>query len=311
MKLSKRLTTVLALVLCVVTLFTLTTSAAYYNTYTTVATLGNANSCYAVQGFATGSTYAYTIKVNNDDTKAVIYRTKMSDGSTTLMTNGDTGGTYCTYLGHANDMTLANYNGELYMFIVTMKEGSMSFVKLRYSGTTYYKMGNYTIKLNGTNKSMSGVAKIATTGSTYEFLFKSGRTFYRGSIGITANSGTINVTKAFTCNVADAKVNGSTVPGLADFTNQGFGYYNNTIYLPLTNANVSIVLVYNNISSASGTIYASNDLSFRITSSAYPNLFEIESLGVSGGKLWFATNRKASSGDNSSDGVHYFNGYTP
>lgn len=71
------------------------------------------------------------------------------------------------------------------------------------------------------------------------------------------------------------------------------------------------MLVYDNISSASGTIYAMNDLSFRITSSAYPDLFEIESVGVSGGKLWFATNRRKTSGDTASDGVHYFNGYTP
>ncbi len=311
MKLSNRVTTTLALLLCIVTLFTLTTSAAYYNTYTTIATLGNANGCNAAQGFATGSTYTYSLKINGDETKAVIYRTKMSDGSTTLMTNGDNGTTYCTYLGHANDMTLANHDGVLFMFIVTMKAGSMSFVKLKYVGTTYYKVGNYTIKLDGANKSMSGVAKTATTSTAFEFLFKSGKTVYKGSVGLTTNSGTINVTKAFTCNTVDALVNGKKVANISEFSNQGFCYHNNKIYYPLTKGNVSIVLVYNNVLNISGTAYADDNLSFRITSSAYPDLFEIESVGISGGKLWFSTNRRTAPGDTAHDGVHYFNGFSP
>jgi len=311
MILKKRLLGFVALFLCLVVLLTLPAGAAYYNTYSTIATLGNPNSCYSVQGFAAGSTYGYTIKINGDETRASIYRTKLSDGSTTLMTNGDTGLTYCTYLGHANDLTLCTINDQYYMYIVTMKTGSYSLVKLRYSGATYYKVGNYTIKYNGANKSMSGVAKVSYTDTNVNFIFKSGKTFYRGSLGKTASSGTINVTYAFTVNVVDALVNGKKVSGIETFSTQGIGYHNNKIYYPLTKNNVSIVLVYDNISSASGTIYAMNDLSFRITSSAYPDLFEIESVGVSGGKLWFATNRRKTSGDTASDGVHYFNGYTP
>jgi hypothetical protein len=142
MKTRKRICTAICLVLCIVTLFTLTTSAAYYNTYSTVTTLGNANSCYTVQGFASGSTYAYTIKINSDETKAIIYRTNMSTGSTSLMTNGDNGTSYCTYLGHANDMTLCTINDEYYMYVVTMRADSYGLVKFRYSGTTYYKVAN-------------------------------------------------------------------------------------------------------------------------------------------------------------------------
>jgi hypothetical protein len=44
--------------------------------------------------------------------------------------------------------------------------------------------------------------------------------------------------------------------------------------------NVSIVLVYRNISDATGTIYAAGDLSFRITSQAHPDLFETEEGGI-------------------------------
>lgn len=311
MKLRKRTLSFIALFLCLVTVFSLTASAAYYNTYSTVTTLGNANSCYTVQGFASGSTYAYTIKINSDETKAIIYRTNMNDGSTTLMTNGDNGTSYLTYLGHANDMTLCTISDQYYMYIVTMRADSYGLVKLRYSGTTYYKVANYTLSYGGVAKSMSGVVKISYGTSTVNFLFKSGKTFYQGSVSKTATSGTITLTYDFTVNVTEALVNGSTVSNISEYSTQGIGYYDDKIYYPLTKDNVSIVLVYDNISTASGTIYSMDNLSFRITSSAYSDLFEIESVGISNGLLWFATNRRANSSDTTSDGVHYFNGYTP
>lgn len=307
----KRFTLVVAFLLCIMILIPLTANAAYYNTYTTVATLDNANNAYAAQGFAVGSTYTYSVKVNSDNTKAVIYRTKMSDGTTTLMTNGDNGTSYATYLGHANDVVLSTIDGNYYMFVVTMNAGSMSLVKLKYVGTKYYKVGNYTIKYKDVNKSMSGVKITSKDAKNINFLFKSGRTLYRGSLPLTANSGTIHVTNGFNLNIEDARVNGSTVPNIASYAFQGFGYYNDTIYVPLTYKNISIVLVYRNISTASGTINADNNLSFRVTSAAYPDLFEIEGVGIAGGdKLWFSTNRRTKPGDTAHDGVHYFNDYS-
>lgn len=286
-------------------------STGYFNTYTTVATLGNANGCSIAEGYAVGSSYTYSVKINGDENKAVIYRTRMSDGTTTLMTNGDNSSTYATYLGHANDVVLSSTDGNYYMFIVTMKADSTSLVKLKYVGTTFYKVGNYTIQYNGANKSMSGVKITSKTASTINFLLKSGRTFYRGTLPLSATSGTINLSSGFDLDVEHALVNGKTVPNITSFANQGFGYSGNTVYFPVTDNNVSIVLVYRNISTATGTINAASDLSFRITSSAYPTLFEIESVGIgAGGHLWFSTNRKTSSTDTSHDGVHYFDGYT-
>ncbi|MFC0003430.1 hypothetical protein [Micromonospora siamensis] len=286
-------------------------SAAYYNTYSTVATLGNANGCYSAQGFGVGSTYAYSVKVNSDDTKAVVYRTNMSDESTTLMANGDNGTTYTTALGHANDVALHSNDGNYYMFVVTMEAGSASLVKLRYVGTTYYKVGSYAITYGGANKAMTGVKITGKDASNIYFLFKNGRTFYRGSLPLTATSGTINTTYGFYVNIENALVNGSTIGNITSYSTQGIGYHNNTLYYPLTYSNVSVVLVYRNVSAASGTIYADNGLSFRITSSAYSDLFEIEGLGVANGdKLWFNTNRRANPDDTTSDGVHYFNDYS-
>ncbi|WP_072336352.1 MULTISPECIES: hypothetical protein [unclassified Paenibacillus] len=310
-KLQQRLILLLVALLGAASIAPGTADAAYYNTYSTVATLGNANGCNAAQGFAVGSTYVYSVKINGDESKAVIYRTKMSDGTTTLMTNGDNGTNYATYLGHANDVALSTINGEYYMFVVTMKAGSMSLVKLKYVGTTYYKVGNYTIKYNGAEKAMSGVKIMSKDANNIHFLLKTGRTYYKGSLPLTANSGTINVIDGFYLNIEDALVNGSKVSNITSFVFQGFGYHNNTLYVPLTYQNVSIVLVYRNISTASGTIQADNNLSFRVTSAAYPDLFEIEGVGIANGdKLWFSTNRRTQPGDTAHDGVHYFNNFS-
>lgn len=310
-RMMKGLTLFIGVLLCTAMLFPITASAAYYNTYSTVAKLNNANGCYAAQGFAVGSSYVYSVKVNSSNTKAVIYRTKMSDGSTTLMKNGDNGTTYATYLGHANDVVLSSIGGKFYMFVVTMNAGSMSLVKLKYVGTTFYKVGQYTIKYNGANKAMSGVKITSKDANKINFLFKSGLGLYRGSIPLTANSGTIKVTNSFNLNIKDAKVNGSTISNITSYASQGLGYSNNTIYVPLTYKNVSVVLVYRNVSKATGTIKADSNLSFRITSAAYSDLFEIEGVGIAnGGKLWFSTNRRTKPGDTAHDGVHYFNGYS-
>ncbi|TVX93399.1 hypothetical protein [Paenibacillus agilis] len=298
--------------LCTTVMIPLTASAAYFNTYTTVATLENANGGNSAQGFDVGSTYAYSVKVSNGDQKQVIYRTNMNTGATELMKNGDNGTTYRTDLGHANDIVLSTIDGTHYMFVATMKDSSagvMSLVKLKYVGATYYKVGSYTIKRGGANESVSGVKILSKDANNINFLFKKGVNFYKGTLPLTANSGTINISPAFSINVQGSLVNGSPIPDIT-YTHQSFAIYKNTIFVPITNKNVSIVLVYRNVSTASGTITSDPNLSFRITSAAYPELFEIEGVGVAhGDKLWFNTNRKKTTTDLLHDGVHYFNDF--
>ncbi|UHA73385.1 hypothetical protein [Paenibacillus sp. 481] len=303
-----------ASLLCTAMMLPSIASAAYYNTYTTVAPIDNVGDITSAQGFDVGSVYAYSIKVNKNDTKAVIYRTNMSTGATTLMKNGD-GTNYTTQLGHANDIVLSTIDGTHYMFVVTTKVGSMSLVKLKYVGDTYTKVGNYTIKLNGQDKLMTGVKITSKDTNNIHFLFKTGmkpepgQIYFRGTLPLNANSGIIHVTEAFRLNIAGAKVNGNTIANIDLYANQGFGYHNNSIYVPLTFENISIVLVYRHISTASGTINADDNLSFRITSEAFP-LFEIESVGIAhGNKLWFNTNRRTDP-NTGHDGVHYFNGFS-
>lgn len=310
MKVLARVTALVAMVVGVLVGTGSAAQAAYYNEYTTIASAPDSNGCTAAQGFAAGSTYLYEVKIKSDDSRAVIYRVNKSTGKRDLMTNGTDKRAYNTWLGHANDMTISDIKGVHHLFVVTMKGTGAQLVKLRYDGATYYKAGSYAVKLGGVTKAVSGISRVSVSSTALTFFFKSGASVYTGSIPLTANSGTVNLTKAFDLKVAGALVNGATVPDLTTFTNQGFFYDASTklLYYPLTKANRSIVLVYRNVSAATrGTIASTSTLSFRITSSAY-STFEIESVGTSGGKLYFNTNRRNASG--SADGVHVFKGYT-
>ena len=63
---------------------------------------------------------------------------------------------------------------------------------------------------------------------------------------------------------------------------------------------------------ASGTIYPSEALVFRVTSSYYGALFEIESCDICSGdgKLYFNPNRRKTNSDTNHDGVSSIDGYT-
>ncbi|WP_436535872.1 hypothetical protein [Actinoplanes sp. HUAS TT8] len=284
--------------------------AAYYNTYADIASIPDTACCTGAQGFAAGSTYLYSIKNHtNYDDVAAIYRVNKTTGDRVLMTNGTDGGTTNTWLGHGNDITIVDIDGQHHMFIVTMEATGAQLVRLRYDGTTYYNAGSYQLRLNGAVAAPSGVSRIAVTGTTITFMFKSGHTIYNGSLPLRASSGTIDLTKAFDLQVDGALVNGATVADLSTFANQGFFYdaTNQVLYSPMTKENRSIVLVYRDVTPATtGTAPAATDLSFRITSSKYTT-FEIEGVGISDGKLYFGTNR--SNADGAFDGVHSFNDY--
>ena len=286
--------------------------AAYYNTYSDIADIPDTDGCTSAQGFAAGATYLYSIKKRGADDLSVIYRINKTTGDRVLMTNGTTGGVTNPWLGHGNDMTIVDIDGVHHLFVVTMKgNGFAQLVKLSYDGSTYYFAGSYELRLNGATLAPSGVSRVTVSSTTITFLFKSGSTVYNGSLPLRANSGTIDLTKAFELQVEGAPVDGATVPDLGSFLNQGF-YYDaakHVIYTPLTKENRSIVLVYRDVTPATtGTAPAATDLSFRITSSAY-SAFEIEGVGISDGKLYFNTNRVYESNGDANDGVHVFNDY--
>ena len=244
MRFSGRLAVLVAMVLGFVVLSGPSAQAAYYNGYTDVASTPDTEGCTGAQGFAAGATYLYSIKNRTSDNgKAVIYRVNKSTGDKVVMKTG--GKPYNTWLGHANDMTIVDISGEHYMFVVTMKTSGAQLVKLHYDGTNYSKVGAYQLTLAGNVAAASGINRVSVTSSKVSFLFKSGKTVYNGSLSPTAKDGAVKLTKAFSLNVKDAKVNGATVPGLDSWSNQGF-FYDETkkvLYYPLTDANKSVVLV--------------------------------------------------------------------
>lgn len=290
-------------------------SAAYYNTYSDVAGTPDVSGGYTgTQGFAAGSTYLYTVKTrtSKDDDRSVIYRVNRSTGSRVVMKNASDGTSSNAWLGHANDMTIVDIDGEHHLFVVTMKKTGALLVKLQYDGTSYRKVGSYQLTVGGTRTAMSGISRAAVTSTGITFLFKSGRTVYRGTLPLRSSTGTLALTKAFTLKVSGAKVDGATVSDLTTFSNQGFSYDagRKVVYYPLTKDNRSIVLVYRGISpTTTGERTSADDLSFRITSSKYDRKFEIEGVGISGGRLYFNTNRSSSS-SGAADGVHVFKGYS-
>lgn len=284
--------------------------AAYYNTYDDIAATPDTSGTTGAQAFAAGSTYLYSVKNRtSDDGRAAIYRVDKATGARVVMRNGTDGLAYNTWLGHANDMTIVDIDGEHHFFVVTMEKTGAQLVKLRYDGTTYYKVGSYKITLDGAVAAPSGVTRVAVSSTTIRFFFKSSRQVYNGTLPLRANTGTIAITKAFVLDVAGALVNGATVSDLDTFSHQGVFYdaANQTLYVPLTKDNRSIVLVYRSVTPArTATATSDENLSFRITSSAYSK-FEIEGVGLSGGRLYFNTNRANSTGAH--DGVHVFKSY--
>lgn len=288
-------------------------STGYFNSYSTVATIKDRSSCPSMQGIAVGSTYLYTIKINgNTNKKAFISKTNKNTGATTVLTDTSTGSTYINYIGHANDMDVCSVDGKSHLFIATMNTGSKSIVRFKVNGSKITKVGNYTLKLNGEKVSASGIEILKKTSSKITLLVKRGYTFYTGTIGINATSGTINLTKAFSIDVTNVKINGKT-KDLSSYINQGFSYYKGKIFVPLSGPsdklNVSVIAVYD-IDGASGKITAEPNLSFRITSSTYSALFEIEGCGISSdGKLYFNTNRRKASNDCNHDAILVFKNY--
>jgi hypothetical protein len=289
-------------------------AATTYGSYTTKASLPTydcgADSCTAAAGFAVTKNYLFSIKKDTDDNKAVIYRVNRDTGDRVLMTNATSDSKVNTWLGHANDMEIATVGGQSYMFVVTMfgsNDGSNStkqLVKLKYDGNSYVWDHTYTILNNSVPLDVSGLSKISQSGNIVNFFFSKGDKVYHGSLDVTAVGGSandINLEKAFTMT---GRPDGWSPQGVHyDAANQRF-------YRPVTRANRSRVLVYDNVTPTISLpkeqpLSPNGAVDIDITS-AGSEKFEIEGVGISpeSNKLYFNTNRKPET-----DGVHYVKDY--
>lgn len=285
----------------------------YYNTYGEVDKITDLGSCPSMQGMAVGSTYIYTVKINSDNSSAFISMTHKDTGDTTTLINNATGGYYFYNLGHANDMDVWGIDGNSHIFVTSTNKGDGAIVRLKRSGSYLTQVASYNLTYNGSEIAATAMAIESVSGGMINFLIKNGTTVYSGSVSTSATSATIALTKEFNFDKSQAYINGSLID-LSSYVNQGFDYYKGRLYVPLSGdddeLNRSVVLVYD-IENASGTVYPDQYLSFRITSSTYSALFEIESCGICSGdgKLYFNTNRRKTTSDTNHDGIHYFENY--
>ena len=281
----------------------------HYGNYDTLAIISDQGSCFSMQGMTMDGTYTYCAKVNTDtDASACIVRTNKSTGSKTVMVNSATGGYYFTNLGHANALDTVWIGGCTQLFVTN---GS-TLVRLKVSGTSMTTAGTYTAKYNGSSMSMTAVQIMHASEELVKVLVKTGCTLYTGTLNPTASSGVIELTKLCTLNISSARLKGE-IHNFSSFLQQGMDYHDGKLFLPLSGdsqANTNVVLVYD-LEGANGELKNDPTLSFRIISSSYSALYEIEDVCIcqQTGKLYFSTNRRKSSSDTNHDSCSYFLDY--
>jgi len=275
--------------------------------------------CYgSMQGYAhakaDGRYYGYAVKVRDDNGAANIIKYDQVAGSTSIMKNADKGTDKIYTLNHANDIDLVNIDGTDYIFVATMGE-SPAIVKLKVSGTKYWKVAEYKvsgiIKDGADEKLVSGVSYVSKTDTTLTFLLRSGTRVYRGTIGKNSTSGTVNCnqiynldlehsnyTNCYFQSVTGADLRRHSVNG--QYKAQGFCYRNNKMFLAISKMGScnSFVLVYDiNINATSVTTIQSNgNYSFELQVSDLKQ-FEMEDISVkSDGSLFFSCNATNANG---------------
>jgi hypothetical protein len=219
-------------------------------------------------------------------------------------------------MGHANDMDVWGIDGYSHIFVATTKQGANAIVRLKRNGNNLNKVATYHLKCDGADICATAMAIKSVSGGQITFITKWGMDLYTGSVSTSATNATINMTKLCTISKNKVYIKGSYLD-LSSFVNQGMGYHNGVLYVPITGddscLNRSVVMVFNLDGVITGsTIRPSEAIVFRVTSGAYSALFEIESCDISTGdnKLYFGVQRRVSTSDTNHDGVCSFDGYT-
>ena len=289
-----------------------TVEATNHGEYDTLAMIYDYGSCPSMQGLGLCGDYFYAVKTDGNDYAATVTRVNKDTGAKSMMTNASTGTYYFYDFGHGNDCEVVVAGGKTNMFIPTSATGTASLVRYTVSGTTATKYGSYQmVSTSGADIGGGAIRAARVDDENIYFLFKSGMTLYTGTLPITQTSGQLVMTKMCTLDTSGVYVNGTYVD-LSSFVGQGMGYYDHRVYIPISghaNAstiNQSIILVYD-IQGASGTIKPLNDPTFRVTSSAYSALYEIETCVIDPetNLLYFNTNRRKTTSDTNYDGVHW------
>jgi len=303
----------------------------YFNTYTVYEPMNSASYNTSMQGMTVDryNNNIFTAKFNAISETTQLLMTKLSstesNRTTKLLKNSTTGST-SSDLGHANDLAVVAGAGDttVDLYVAPMEDGTKyanKIIKLAVNTSTgtYDVNKSYVLNYAGENLSISGI----TYSVGYKkFIVKSGKRFFIGTFNDA--TGKFDYEATFKLNHTRAVVDGNTLD-TTDYIQQGISYYEGNLYVPMAKpdangnaSNVSVVTTYSlNLSETideqkntttepfSKVLYTNNDLSFRVTSSAY-SLFEIEDVDFDNGTMYFNTNR---SDGTQQDMIATFNDY--
>lgn len=303
----------------------------YFNTYTVYEPMNSTSYNTSMQGMTVDryNNNIFTAKLNATNETTQLFLTKLSstesNRTTKLLKNSTTGAT-SSDLGHANDLAVVAKAGDTVadVYVAPMEDGikyANKIIKLTVNTSTgtYNVAKSYVLSYGGENLSISGI----TYSVGYDkFIVKSGKRFFIGNFN--EDTGKFDYEATFKLNHTRAVVNGSTLD-TTDYIQQGISYYEGNLYVPMAKpdvngnaSNASVVTTYplniaETISEQKNTtadpfskvLYTNDNLSFRITSSAY-SLFEIEGVDFDNGTMFFNTNR---SDGTQQDMIATFNDY--
>ncbi len=233
--------------------------------WTVPNTTEGGTTCSAMQGMNTGTTYCYVAKRNSDDTYCDVTRIDMGNGTKTVMdyysSTSATSSSACNSLGHANELSVVGIGGTNYMFAATLWT-TKAITRLKISGSKLMLTGYFDlVNTSGTSLTASAIRHIKTSGGYLYFLIKRGNSFYTCRIAENATGGSasnptdVTIYKIFvidTRNAVFASSNSaaSTMSGIDDWTNQGFGYNKSekVLYVPIWDDSTpsrNVIITYN------------------------------------------------------------------
>ena len=289
---------VLALLLCAVLLLPLVPAVRAAEimgdeSYERVAGIAASNGCGAMQGMAVGRKYAYTALSNSNDTRAVITQVNLETGKTRVMTNGEDGKKYFTFLSHCNDMDVVEVNGEEWL-IVAASSKLQVFVVDDENGTLHHR-AEFNVWHAGKAFAPVGMAVREINEREITFLFKGGYAISTGTVATGAEAGDIHV--SIVCLIDVNKVPlGDGYKDLSHYLNQGMGYRDGVVYAVFSGCSRTETIHHSmivgfDITQGNRTMYPLPDKVFYIASNKFRTLFEMESCGFTpDGRLLFNTN---------------------
>ena len=271
------------------------------------------NSLVATQGMCTDGSYIYTFKMESgNNNKAYFYRTKISDGTTSLMKyTDDTSISTFIEMGHGNDMACVVHKGVTYLYVTTMYHKSHSTFqthsiwKFQVSGNNLKKVAYYDVAQGTTNRNFTGLTLFKQTDTTVTLLGANGQNVYAMDIGINQASGSVSCTKAFSINYKSAPTPTSAPTytyqssgGTVYYDVQGMTYNCGKLYYVLTASSNKTPRKHNYIfcydvsdyPGNTGTRTAIASESIYVTSSTYSYFLEFESIDIHNGIMYFSAN---------------------